>query len=104
MQVDQNSVTLKPGNQFSQIGKSAANSAAGDGKGNEIQRYREALAKMEAQWESATKALNDNVLHQEIQTLNARLTANNQEIIRLKKENQVLRLQNNMINPADSGA
>jgi len=36
--------------------------------------------------------------------LNAKLTQNNQEIIRLKKENQVLRLQNNMINPADHEA
>ena len=59
---------------------------------------------MEAQWENATKLLNENVLHQQLEQVTAKLTSSNQEIIRLKKENQVLRLQANMIDPNDREA
>ena len=59
---------------------------------------------METQWEQATKQLNENVMHQQIEHLNVQLTKSNQEIIRLKQENQVLKLQNNMINPADQAS
>ena len=65
--VDQNSVTLKPGQHFAGQARSSAQKNNG---GNEIERYRNALAKMEAQWEYATKLLNENVMHKQIEDLN----------------------------------
>ena len=55
---DQNSVTLKPGgpNPFDQQSAAGAKGTTAKAGGqSEIQRYRDALFKMEAQWESATK-------------------------------------------------
>lgn len=70
MIVDQNSLTLKPG--FAGVGtppSTMGKGAAGNylpnlsGKKSELQRYKEALAAMEKQWEEATKALNEHTLH-----------------------------------------
>ena len=85
---EENNLTMKRGSQLPTQAKPGATAQMK----SEIERYREALAKMEAQWESATKQLNENVLHQQIEQLNKKLTENNQEMLRLKKENQVLRL------------
>ena len=59
---------------------------------------------MEKQWEEATKALNEHTLHAQLQDAMAKLTASNDEVIRLKKENQIIRLENNLVNPADAAA
>ena len=40
-------------------------------------------------------------MHKQIQQLNEKLSDNNLEIIRLKKENQVLKLQANMVSPVE---
>ena len=55
---------------------------------------------MEQQWEQATRLLNENTMQKQIEQLNIRMSDNNMELIRLKKENQLLKLQNNMLNPA----
>lgn len=34
----------------------------------------------------------------------SKLTASNDEVIKLKKENQIIRLENNLVNPADAAA
>jgi len=47
---------------------------------------------MEKQWKEAVTQLNDNVLNQKIMELNERLTGSNIELIRLRKENQSLKL------------
>ena len=39
-------------------------------------------------------------MQKQIEQLNIRMSDNNMELIRLKKENQLLKLQNNMLNPA----
>ena len=108
MIVDQNSLTLKPGlagigTPPSTMGKGAAGNLSGGPK-SELQRYKEALAAMEKQWEEATKALNEHTLHAQLQDAMTKLTAANNEVIKLKKENQLIRLESNLVNPADAAA
>jgi len=58
MSVDPNSVTIKPGQGF-RVGVPQGGKVV-----SELDRYRLALSKMEAQWAHATKLLNENALHQ----------------------------------------
>lgn len=67
--VDQNDLTLKPGQFQAGNAKGIGLQKIGGAK-SELDRYRDALAKMEAQWEHATKQLNENVMHQQIEHLN----------------------------------
>lgn len=66
MIVDQNSLTLKPGQVSASLVLSGKNNPATTEK-SEIERYRAALAKMEEQWEHATRLLNENTMHQQIE-------------------------------------